>query len=206
VSVAAAADLPRNPIEPPEPTLTPAAMIARATALRGLLRGAQNECEAQGRVCDAINNELIRAGFYRVIQPRCFGGYEFDVPTFHRVMMEIARGCTETGWVVALTAGHPLILANFPLEGQRELYGASGELRCPVWPRRTACKAGGLTARLLASGASAQPAPSGRRPRTAGAWRCLAGRGFSYLFPFRMRDNAYVQGCATAPRRNPRTR
>ena len=30
-------------------------------------------------------------------------------------MMEIARGCPETGWVLALTAGHPLILANFPL-------------------------------------------------------------------------------------------
>jgi 3-hydroxy-9,10-secoandrosta-1,3,5(10)-triene-9,17-dione monooxygenase len=79
-------------------------MVARATALRGLLRSAQAECEAQSRVSDAINNELIRAGFYRVIQPRCFGGYEFDVPTFHRVMMEIARGCAETGWVVALTA------------------------------------------------------------------------------------------------------
>ena len=106
------------PIDPPEPDLTPAAMIARATAMRGTLRDAQAECEAQGRVSDDVNDELIRAGFYRVIQPRCFGGYEFDVPTFYRVMMEIARGCPETGWVLALTAGHPLIMANFPLEGQ----------------------------------------------------------------------------------------
>jgi 3-hydroxy-9,10-secoandrosta-1,3,5(10)-triene-9,17-dione monooxygenase len=107
-------------------------MIARASALRALLRGAQAECEAQGRVSDSVNRELIGAGFYRVIQPRCFGGYEFDVPAFLRVMMEIARGCTETGWVVALTAGHPLIIANFPLTGQGELYGASGEFRCPA--------------------------------------------------------------------------
>ena len=75
------------PIDPPERDLTPAAMIARATALRGLLRGAQAECEAQGRIPDAVNDELIRAGFYRVIQPRLFGGYEFDAPTFCRVMM-----------------------------------------------------------------------------------------------------------------------
>src|SRR6185295_16041588 len=113
----------RPAIAPPEPDLTPAAMIARATALRGRLRDAQAECEAQGRVSDAVNDQLIRAGFYRVIQPRLFGGYEFDAPTFCRVMMEIARGCPETGWVVALTAGHPLILANFPLDGQAELYG-----------------------------------------------------------------------------------
>ena len=57
-------------------------MIARATALRGTLRAAQAECEAQGRVSEAVNDELIRAGFYRVIQPRLFGGYEFDVPDF----------------------------------------------------------------------------------------------------------------------------
>ena len=100
-------------------------MIARATAMRAMLRGAQAECEANGRVSDAINDALIRAGFYRVVQPRCFGGYEFDVPTFYRVMMEIARGCPETGWVLALTAGHPLIIANFPLEGQRDVYGAT---------------------------------------------------------------------------------
>jgi len=131
VSIAAAEPF-AHAIAPPEPSLTPAAMIARASALRPLLRGAQAECEAQGRVSDAVNGALIRAGLYRIIQPRCFGGYEFDVPTFHRVMMEIARGCSETGWVVALTAGHPLILANFPLAGQRELYGASGEFRCPA--------------------------------------------------------------------------
>ena len=107
-------------------------MIARATALRPLLRASQAECEAIGRVPEHVNAELIRAGFYRVIQPRRFGGYEFDVPTFHRVMMEISRGCAETGWVLALTAGHPLIVANFPLEGQHEVYGADGEFRCPA--------------------------------------------------------------------------
>jgi 3-hydroxy-9,10-secoandrosta-1,3,5(10)-triene-9,17-dione monooxygenase len=120
------------PIDPPEPDLTPNEMIARATALRDTLRAAQAQCEADGRVSDAVNAALIRAGFYRIIQPRCFGGYELDAPTFHRVMMEIARGCPETGWVLALTAGHPLILANFSLEGQAEAYGTTGEFRCPA--------------------------------------------------------------------------
>jgi len=121
-----------RPIAPPEPDLTPEAMIARAVALRQTLRAAQADCEAHGRVSEAINEKLIRAGFYRVIQPRVFGGYEFDVPTFYRVMMEVARGCAETGWVLALTAGHPLIVASFPLEGQAEVYGADGEFRCPA--------------------------------------------------------------------------
>lgn len=120
------------PIAPPEPELTPKDMISRAAALRGRLHEAQADCEAQGRVSEAINDELVRAGFYRVIQPRLFGGYEFEVPDFYRVMMEIARGCPETGWVLALTAGHPLIVASFPLEGQAEVYGQDGEFRCPA--------------------------------------------------------------------------
>ncbi|MGZ5896142.1 MAG: hypothetical protein ACXWJ6_07810, partial [Xanthobacteraceae bacterium] len=38
----------------------------------------------------------------------------------------------ETGWVLALTAGHPLIAAFFSEEGQRDVYGEDGEFRCPA--------------------------------------------------------------------------
>ena len=121
-----------RPVPVPEPQLTPDALIRRASGLRAMLRARQEECEAAGRISDEVNAELVRAGFYRIIQPRRFGGYEFDVPTFFKAMMEIARGCPETGWVLALTAGHPLIVANFPLDGQSDLYGESGEFRCPA--------------------------------------------------------------------------
>ena len=117
---------------PPEPTLSPADMLARAASLRPYLLAHQSECEALGRVSDEVCDVLVKAGFFRIVQPRRFGGYEFDVPTFYRVMMEVARGCPETGWVLALTAGHPLLLAAFPVEAQVEAYGPAGELRCPA--------------------------------------------------------------------------
>ncbi len=81
-------------VRAPEPDLTPAEMLERAIALRPLLRSRQADCEALGRVPDDVNAELIRQGFYRIVQPRRFGGYEFDVPTFYKVMMEVARGWT----------------------------------------------------------------------------------------------------------------
>ncbi|MGH2364894.1 MAG: acyl-CoA dehydrogenase family protein [Chloroflexota bacterium] len=119
-------------IPAPEPMLTAADLIARASSLRPLLVAHQAECETLGRVSDEVNAELVKAGFYRTVQPRRFGGYEFDVPTFYRVMMEVSRGCMETGWVLALTAGHPMLLAAFPLEGQAEAYGPRGEFRGPA--------------------------------------------------------------------------
>ena len=119
-------------IQPPEPDLTPDQMLAGAKALRPTLRASQGRCEAEGRVPQDINDQLVRAGFYRIVQPRRFGGYEFDVPTFYRVMMEIARGCPETAWVLALTAGHPMLLASYPEAAQVEAYGAEGEFRGPA--------------------------------------------------------------------------
>jgi len=119
-------------IKPPEPNLTPEAMIARAREMRQMLREQQGECEKAGRILPATNDAFVRAGFYRIVQPRRFGGYEFDVPTFHRVMIEIARGCPSSGWVLALTAGHPLIMARFDERAQIEVYGSDGEFRAPA--------------------------------------------------------------------------
>jgi Acyl-CoA dehydrogenase, N-terminal domain len=76
-------------------------MIARASKMIPTLPARQVECEESGNVPEDINNELIRAGFYRIVQPRRFGGYEFDIPTFYRVMIEISRGCSETNWLIA---------------------------------------------------------------------------------------------------------
>lgn len=123
-----------TPIPPPEPDLTPEAMIARAIALRPLLRQQQGAIETAGRLSDEMNQRFVEAGFYRAIQPRRFGGYEFGVPDFMRVMMEVARGCSESGWVLALTAGHAHLFAGFPIAGQIEVYGRDGEFRAPGVP------------------------------------------------------------------------
>jgi 3-hydroxy-9,10-secoandrosta-1,3,5(10)-triene-9,17-dione monooxygenase len=147
-----------TPIAPPEPALTPAEMIARAVALRPLLRAQQNAVEAAGRLSDEMNRRFIDAGFYRVVQPRLFGGYEFDVPTFMRVMMEVARGCSESAWVLALTAGHAHLFAGFPIAGQAEVYGADGEFRAPGVPPPSA---------------EAAPVPGGYRVK--GGWDYVSG-------------------------------
>ena len=39
-----------------------------------------------------MDQEFRKAGFYRILQPKLFGGYEFDYVTFYRTMLEIARG------------------------------------------------------------------------------------------------------------------
>jgi len=118
-------------ISPPEPNLTPAEMLRRAEAMLPMLRERQTECEALGQLPDDTNQQFIQAGFYRILQPRRFGGYEFDLPDFLRIMMAVARGCSESGWVLALTSGHTVLAALLSEEAQREAFGATGEFRAP---------------------------------------------------------------------------
>lgn len=124
--------LPSIPV--PEPGLTADEMLARAEAMRPALRERQAATEAAGRLLDETNEAFIKAGFYRAIQPRQFGGYEFGLRDFIRIMSAVARGCPSSGWVLALTAGHPQMLSRFTAQAQTEVYGGGGDVRAPLRP------------------------------------------------------------------------
>ena len=76
-------------------------MIARAAAMRPKLRAQQDENDERGTYSEELHKDFIKAGFYRFTQPRMFGGYEFDLTTFYKIMIEIARGHPGVGWCLA---------------------------------------------------------------------------------------------------------
>jgi alkylation response protein AidB-like acyl-CoA dehydrogenase len=82
----------RTVLPVPEPDLTPAELIARAAALKPLLRRQQAENDERGFYSQELHQAFLDAGLYRTLQPRMFGGYEFDIPTFYRAMLEISHG------------------------------------------------------------------------------------------------------------------
>jgi 3-hydroxy-9,10-secoandrosta-1,3,5(10)-triene-9,17-dione monooxygenase len=118
-------------IAPPETDLTVDELLRRADALRPLLRERQTECEEAGELSQDINDRFLAAGFYRILQPRLFGGYEFALPDFIRVMIAVARGCSESAWVLALTSGHTVLAAQLSETAQREAFGVTGDFRAP---------------------------------------------------------------------------
>jgi 3-hydroxy-9,10-secoandrosta-1,3,5(10)-triene-9,17-dione monooxygenase len=110
--------------------LTPQEMIDRAIGLRGLLREQSAETEQRTTPSEEIHRACMDAGFYRLYIPRRYGGYEFDAPTFMRVVQELSRGDISTGWCIALAAAHALQVASWwPEEAQDEIFG-DGEFRC----------------------------------------------------------------------------
>jgi 3-hydroxy-9,10-secoandrosta-1,3,5(10)-triene-9,17-dione monooxygenase len=96
-----------------------------------------------------MHEAFKKAGFYRVLQPRRYGGYEFDVPTFAKMVIEIARGCPGSAWCLALSSGHSLNVAQlFGERAQAEAFGPDGHFA-----------------------AAARAVPSGIAKRVDGGWR-----------------------------------
>ena len=126
----------RSPEIPvPEPDLTPEAVIGRARALIPAIREQQDEAEQLGHHTEELDRQFTAAGFYRILQPRRFGGYEFDLPTFWRAMLAVSEGDPGTGWGLTLGSHHALVVAAwFSEDGQREIFGPSGDFRCPHRP------------------------------------------------------------------------
>jgi 3-hydroxy-9,10-secoandrosta-1,3,5(10)-triene-9,17-dione monooxygenase len=125
--------------DPPEPNLTPRQMIDRAIALRPLLKERSAEIEQRTYPTDDVHQACLDAGFYRLYVPRRYGGYEFDAPTYMRVMQELARGDVSGAWCIALAAAHALQVASWwPERAQDEIFG-DGDFRAasvaaPVGP------------------------------------------------------------------------
>ena len=134
-------------------------MLRRAEAMRAALRSRQQSCEAAGRIPEETHRDFLKAGFYRILQPRRYGGYEFSIPDLVRLLIEVSRGCIDSGWVLSLIAAQPaVVLCLFPERTQREVYGDSGDCR---------------VAAVVAAGGSATITTAGYR--VAGQWDYCTG-------------------------------
>ncbi|HEX2939669.1 MAG TPA: hypothetical protein VHO91_01390 [Rhodopila sp.] len=132
--VSPAGNKPR-PIPPPEADMTPERLYERAIALRALLRDQQDEADERGCYAPAVHAAFVDAGFYRVTQPRLFGGYEFELGVNYRLIVQIARGHPGAGWCLSLGGSHAYVVAShWPEQAQRELFGRDGHFIAPHRP------------------------------------------------------------------------
>ncbi len=50
--------------------------------------------------------EMQEAGFFQVLQPNRWGGYEMDPRVFYSIQMELAKGCMATGKAEPVEGGY----------------------------------------------------------------------------------------------------
>jgi 3-hydroxy-9,10-secoandrosta-1,3,5(10)-triene-9,17-dione monooxygenase len=153
----------------PEPGLTPEAMIGRAVALRDTVRADAPAAEDRGCYSQELHQAFTKAGFYRCLQPRKFGGYQFDIRTFFKVMIEISKGDPGIGWCLTLASGHALQIAScFDEPAQAKIFGPEGHFIAPYSPSGPS------------PDAECVAVPGGYRVR--GKWRYCSGVPYSTHF------------------------
>lgn len=131
--------------DPPEPDLRPTDVVKRAESLAWDLVERQAETEERTFYAEDIHERFAKSGFYRILVPRRYGGYEFGIETFMRVTLALTRGCPSTGWMYCLGHAHAHAVATlFEERAQRELF-AGGDFICPatVMPSGTATRMDG---------------------------------------------------------------
>ena len=99
-------------------------LIQRARDMAPTIGERAVECEQLGRLPDQTYEDFRAAGFYRIVQPKAFGGYELDLMTLFDVSKEIGRGgCASSAWVLSILAIHNYYLGYFDPKAQEDIWG-----------------------------------------------------------------------------------
>jgi 3-hydroxy-9,10-secoandrosta-1,3,5(10)-triene-9,17-dione monooxygenase len=76
----------------------PAELVVRARALIPVLARRSLEQKQRRGILPETIAEMHAAGFFRVLQPRRWGGYEMDLGTFYDIEIALGAGDMSSGW------------------------------------------------------------------------------------------------------------
>ncbi|MFC7516760.1 flavin-dependent monooxygenase [Herbaspirillum sp. GCM10030257] len=107
----------------PETQQTAELLIERARAMVPILAERAGRAEREAMVPAETIADFQKAGFFRVLQPKRYGGYEMSPDVFYTIQMALAEGCMSSAWVYGVVAVHNWQLALFDERAQEEVWG-----------------------------------------------------------------------------------
>ncbi|WP_019201941.1 3-hydroxy-9,10-secoandrosta-1,3,5(10)-triene-9,17-dione monooxygenase oxygenase subunit [Tsukamurella sp. 1534] len=99
------------------------AVLAEVAELLPTLRDRAQETEDARRVPAESIKSLQQSGFFRLLQPKRYGGFEADPEDFYTAVKMLAGACGSTGWVASILGIHPWNIALFDDRAQQEVWG-----------------------------------------------------------------------------------
>lgn len=101
----------------------PEELIAQARAMRPALAARSAEHMKNRSVLPQTMAELKAAGFFRVLQPARWGGYEMELGTFYDVQMALGEGDMSTGWTYGTLGAVSWFLGLIDDRAAEEVWG-----------------------------------------------------------------------------------
>lgn len=85
---------------------SPEELLRRARDLGPVLRDRARACEARQSMLPETAAAFEEAGFFRILQPKTYGGYEYWPTVFYDVVAEVARHCPSSAWALSILGIH----------------------------------------------------------------------------------------------------
>jgi 3-hydroxy-9,10-secoandrosta-1,3,5(10)-triene-9,17-dione monooxygenase len=130
-------------------------VLNQVRALVPALRNRAAQAEAARVMLPETVADLHRIGALRILQPRRWGGMEFDFIAYIDVPMELARGCASTSWNTVNLSIHEWMLAMYDERAQADVWGANPEALIAAgiaYPQGRARKVDGADGGFVISG------------------------------------------------------
>ena len=103
-------------------------LLQRARHMVPVLKARAKACTRARNVPAETIAEMKAAGFFRILQPEKFGGYEMHPNAFFEVQKVLAEGCMSTGWMYGVLGCHPYEMALFHEQAQEEVWGEDPDM------------------------------------------------------------------------------
>lgn len=100
-------------------------LLERARALVPVLKERAAHCESLRRAPVETIDDFRKAGFFKIGQPKRYGGYEMDYDVLCEVVMEVSRGCAASGWNLAVLGEHQATIGDSSGQALEEIWGAN---------------------------------------------------------------------------------
>ena len=98
-------------------------MIERARAMLPALRARGEAADAARDLPEATIREFQEAGFFRIVQPRIWGGYEMNPAVLYDVQAVLGEACMSSSWIAGVVGGHAYLMSLFDERAQEEVWG-----------------------------------------------------------------------------------
>ena len=104
------------------PLISPEVLVQRARDMVPVLKSRAEQTERDRKVPVETVAEMQAAGFFDVLKPKLYGGYEMDPQVFYDVCMTLAEGCMSTAWIYGVIGVHNWQIALFDPKAAEDIW------------------------------------------------------------------------------------
>ncbi len=104
-------------------------LLDSARDLIPALREREAQCIADKRVPAETIRDFTDAGFFKVLQPKRWGGYELAPKVYADIARILAEGCMSSAWVYGVVAVHNWQMALFDDQAAADVWSENSDIR-----------------------------------------------------------------------------